>query len=241
MLAVEVQRFVHVSDAAPRAAKRLDQEGVVGPAGARRLHEADALPLKEAAAINACPDGGVVEQQLNAVADCERLRRRLHAVNVGAGGPRLGRALAKEAPIRAAHDVDFLAGFGRDGFRAGDHLLERRGVEVVVRLHDGDPSPLGRRDAAVHGGAVALVGLVHDDDARVAGGVGARDFGRVVRGTVVHANNLQVAEGLRLDALEALVERGGHVVHGDDDRDDGFCAGAHVPSSGSGAVVRASL
>ena len=180
MLTVEVERLVHVRDPLARAAKGPDEEGVVGPAGARNLLKTDAAPPKEAAAINACPDGGVVEQQLDAVSDRERLRRRLHAMEIRAGRARLGPVLAEKAPVRAAHDIDLAARLARDRLGAGDHLLERGEVQIVVGFHDGDPLALGRGDPAVHGRPVSLVGLVHHDYARVACGVGARDRGRFI-------------------------------------------------------------
>jgi hypothetical protein len=116
----------------------------------------------------------------------------------------------------------------------GEKLLVAGGLEDVVGLHDGDPGPACHAHAPVAGGAVALVGLVDHQDARVARGVRVREGARAVGRAVVHADDLESLVRLGLDAAQALVEGLLDVVDGDDDRDqvpfDLCVVGAHAAS-----------
>ena len=166
VLAVEVVRLVHVGNAV-RGAEGLNQEGVVGPASARNLQEADAALAQELSSVQGSPDGRVVEHELNALSHGKGLAGRAYAPLVRAGHAGLlpVRTL-KEAPVGA---LDHVCAAHARGL--GDHAGKRAGVKVVVRLHDAHPLAASHGNAAVTGGAVALVGLVHHNDALVAGGV----------------------------------------------------------------------
>ena len=216
-LPVVVDALVGVGDAL-RAAERLHEEGVVRPARPGHLNKADALLLEVGAPVEGRPDRGVVQQQLNAVAHGKRLAARADAPAVRAAhadGLRARGRAGEDAPVGPLRHVH--APRPATTLRTGEKRLDAVWLERVVRLDDGDPGAARHVQASVAGRPVALVGLVHDDVARVGGGVGAHDLGRAVGRPVVDAHDLKLPVGLRLDAREALVERGLRVVDGYDD------------------------
>ena len=84
VLAVAVVAPVDIRDAR-RLAERLDQEGVVCPAGTRYLHEPDPLLVEPFLPVERRPDGRVVEQKLRCLCDSEGLMPGMHASLVGTG------------------------------------------------------------------------------------------------------------------------------------------------------------
>ena len=74
--------------------------------------------------------------------------------------------------------------------------------------------------AAVARGAVALVGLIHHDDAGVLGRKRLHDGQRGILAAIVDADDLDVLVRLRQDALKALSQILLHVADGHDHGDE---------------------
>ena len=70
---------------------------------------------------------------------------------------------------------------------------------------------------AIARGAIALVGLVHHNDARVPGGKRLHDSQRGVLAAIVDADDLKLPVRLRQDALQALRKVLLHVADGNYD------------------------
>ena len=99
VLAVAVVAPVDIRDAR-RLAERLDQEGVVCPAGTRYLHEPNPLLVEPFLPVERRPDGRVVEQKLRCLCDSEGLMPGMHASLVGAGHlHRVFGVLVEDAPV----------------------------------------------------------------------------------------------------------------------------------------------
>ena len=175
--AVVVVGLVEIDDGLGLA-HGLDEEGVVGPAGARVLGEADALLVEEAPAVDRRPDGGVLRDELGLLAHRDRTRGGLDLALHSGGERRLAVGVVPVADIGPGglHDVEGLG----EGVREREHVGVHAGVNPIVGLDDGDPVALGHAQAHVAALAVAAVGLVDHDDARVGHGVGADDVGAAV-------------------------------------------------------------
>ena len=214
--AVVVVALVEVDDGL-RLAHGLDEEGVVRPACAGVLDEADALLVDEVRAIDRRPDGGVRRDEHRTVGYRERLLARDHPrgelTGAGAGARRV--VPTRDLGPRTLHDVHLPLERGGEV----QHVLVHRQLEVVVRLDDRDPLARGHLQAAVAAGAVSAVLLVHGPHARVAGGV-LVDHGRgPVRAAVIYQDDLELAVGLVADAVQTLPQELARVVDRDDDGD----------------------
>ena len=111
-------------------------------------------------------------EELDPVAYREGLARRVDASLVGAGDAlRLASLELEDAPVRRAYHVDGLA----EGVAEGHEVAVHARLEVVVRLDDGYVVTRREVEAAIARGAVALVVLVDDVDARVLRREGVRD------------------------------------------------------------------
>jgi hypothetical protein len=78
------------------------------------------------------------------------------------------------------------------------------GQRHVVGVHPGDVRAAGEAQGLVQGPGVAGVGPADQADAGVAAGQFLEDRAAAVGGTVIDDDELEVAEGLRQDALGRL-------------------------------------
>ena len=86
---------------------------------------------------------------------------------------------------------------------------------------------MGHLKPAVARGAIALVGLVHHNDARVLGGKRLHDGQGGVLAAIVDADDLKLPVRLRQDALQALRKVLLHIADGDYDGHEGGGAAGH--------------
>ena len=134
----------------------------------------------------------------------------------GEGGVNLfAQGLATFAEHLVAEDEQIRAGI-RHGLL---HQAERAGDQQIVRIGEVNIRAGGLGEAAVAGGAGALVLLMDGADACVAGGQTVADLAAAVGGAVVDEDDLEGCALLLQDGLHALLKAVAHVVHGHDDAD----------------------
>ena len=104
--------------------------------------------------------------------------------------------------------------------RRKDGIREQRGLDVVVRIHEGDvPAARNIKPGVARGGKAAVL-LVDQPDARVPLRIRLHDGRAVVLRAVVDKNQLKVVVGLGKDAVKAsgqirfhLIDRYNHADH----------------------------
>ena len=111
---------------------------------------------------------------------------------------------------------------------ARKHAFVHSRVDPVVRLDDGNPLAAGHLQASVARGAIALVGLVDHNHARIACLELAQDRERAILRAIVQADDLKLAVRLGKNAFQALDEVLLHVAHGNDDGNERASVGFHA-------------
>ena len=104
------------------------------------------------------------------------------------------------------------------GVGLGDQLLERVLKHKVIGLQNANILATRHLKAAIHGVAIAAIGLVDHLDASIALHVLADDCRRAVGRTVVDADNLDVLERLRQGGIEAFAQIALDIANGDKQR-----------------------
>ena len=104
-------------------------------------------------------------------------------------------------------------------FGRGEQAFEIVGIDPVVGVDECDPFAGGQVHARVAGASLAFVPLRDDPDPGVARGEVAQDGERSVGAFVVDADDLDVAQRLCGQALQAAGQVALDVVDGDDDAD----------------------
>ena len=205
------------------AQRRIDKDDILGSRQCRKAQ----LPRVEKIAAEhfaARTSAAKIENILRHVAPAKHgqvARQQFQAQRM-----RLARGGRAALPAKRSADDDVrLRGAGLVG-----HLQQIIGVERVVGVkerHIFAPRRV-QRQVARHAGAGAF--LRHHGDPSVARSVFAQDIGRVVRRTVVDAQQLERSQRLSQHAFHRFAQIPLRVVNGHDDRDSGaLLRGAAAP------------
>ena len=112
--------------------------------------------------------------------------------------------------------------------RTLEHAPVHGGIDPVIRLDDGNPLAMGHLQATVARGAIALVGLVHHHNARIARLKFTKNAEGAVLGSIIQTDDLQLTMCLGADAIQALGQVLLHVAHGNDDGNERGSVGFHA-------------
>ena len=181
--------------------------------------------VQERLAVDGRPDGRVVAQQMRCVGDGERLLGGMDTVFVAAVQLALLLGIGHpDAPVGRLHDVKWRALFSvlrGEGKHVGIHAQ----LNPVVGLDNGNPGAGRLGQAAVAGGAVALVLFIDNLNALVLRGVALHGGKRIVGAAIVEQDDFQVLVSLPDDAIQTLLQVRAGIVNRYDNRNKRF---AHV-------------